>query len=187
MNTTTYRVLSAGFAAAALVALGLAFAFLPDGWNLLPLFLIALVILGLAVQWKALRRAEGNEPARAPATATEDGHSTVAAPDREPIPAWGRRANRVFGPIAAGVIIDLVDFATFGPVGLVLGLPVGGLAGYWMGKALGLSRRGSMWCAIGAGIYCTIPGTEFIPLATIVGACARFQELSETPRSKRTR
>ena len=87
-----------------------------------------------------------------------------------------QRLNRAFGPIAAGVIIDLVDFATFGPIGLVLGLPVGGLAGYWMGQCLGLERKACLWCALAAGIYCTIPFTELIPLATIVGAYARFRE-----------
>lgn len=87
-----------------------------------------------------------------------------------------QRLNRAFGPIVAGIIIDLVDFATFGPIGLVLGLPVGGLAGYWMGRCLGLERKACLWCALAAGIYCTIPFTELIPLATIVGAYARFRE-----------
>jgi len=86
------------------------------------------------------------------------------------------RLNRSFGPIAAGLIIDLFDFSTFGPIGLVLGLPVGGLSGYWTGRALGLDKRASVWCAICAAIYCTIPGTEFIPLATIIGAYVRFRQ-----------
>ena len=103
-----------------------------------------------------------NEPAATPSTA----HTL-------------RRLNRAFGPIAAGVIIDLVDLATFGPIGLVLGLPVGGLAGYWMGTCLGLDRKARLLCALAAGIYCTIPFTELIPLATLVGAYARFRETSQ--------
>jgi len=87
-----------------------------------------------------------------------------------------RRLNRAFGPIVAGLIIDVVDFATFGPIGYLLGLPVGGFAGYWMGRCLGFSRRTSFYCAIAAGIYCTIPGTELIPLATLLGAYVRFRE-----------
>jgi len=87
-----------------------------------------------------------------------------------------KRANRAFGPIFAGMIIDLVDLATFGPIGFILGLPVGGLAGFWMGRCLGLSKLASFYCAIAAGIYCTIPYTEVIPLATLVGAYARFRE-----------
>jgi len=88
----------------------------------------------------------------------------------------GRRLNRAFGPIVAGMLIDFVDLATFGPIGYVLGLPVGGLAGYWMGRCLGLERKASLFCALAAGFYCTIPYTEAIPLATLVGAYARFRE-----------
>lgn len=87
-----------------------------------------------------------------------------------------KRVNRAFGPIMAGVIIDVIDFATFGPIGFILGLPVGGLAGYWMGRCLGLSKIASFYCAIAAGIYCTIPFTELLPLATLVGAYVRFKE-----------
>lgn len=85
-------------------------------------------------------------------------------------------ANRAFGPIAAGIIVDFVDFITFGPIGLILGLPVGGLAGYWMGSCLRLSPRTCWLCAVTAGVYCTVPFTELLPLATLVGAYARYQE-----------
>lgn len=88
----------------------------------------------------------------------------------------GRRLNRAFGPIMAGVIIDAVDLATFGPIGYVLGLPVGGLAGYWLGRCLGLERKASLLCALAAGIYCTIPFTGLLPLGTLVGAYVRFRE-----------
>ena len=99
----------------------------------------------------------------------------------EPVPVkqkskLGRRIHRAFGPIAAGLVIDFVDLATFGPFGLLLGLPLGGLCGYWMGTALGLERKQALWCALAAGIYCMIPLTEFLPLATLVGAFARFHE-----------
>ena len=95
-----------------------------------------------------------------------------------------KRLNRAFGPIAAGMIIDLVDLATFGPIGLVFGLPVGGVAGFWMGRCLGLSKLASFYCAIAAGIYCTIPFTEAIPLATLVGAYARFRESGREQKSQ---
>jgi len=99
----------------------------------------------------------------------------------EPVPVkqkskLGRRINRAFGPIAAGLVIDLVDLATFGPIGLFLGLPLGGLCGYWMGTALGLEKKQALWCALAAGIYCMMPLTEFLPLATLVGALARFHD-----------
>jgi hypothetical protein len=97
-------------------------------------------------------------------------------------PNLGKRLNRAFGPIFAGMIIDLVDLATFGPIGLVLGIPIGGLAGFWMGRCLGLSKLASFYCAIAAGVYCTIPFTEVIPLATLVGAYARFRESGREER-----
>ena len=96
-----------------------------------------------------------------------------AAPET---PGQLQRLNRAFGPVIAGMIIDLVDLATFGPIGLVLGLPVGGAAGFWMGRCLGLSTKASLLCALAAGIYCTIPGTEMLPIATVIGACARYFE-----------
>lgn len=93
-----------------------------------------------------------------------------------PPPSQATRLNRAFGPVVAGLIIDLVDLATFGPFGLYLGLPIGGFAGYWMGRALGFAPKPSLLCALAAGIYCTLPGTEMLPIATVVGACARYYE-----------
>ncbi len=98
----------------------------------------------------------------------------------DPAPAdtvqQAKRLNRAFGPVVAGLIIDLVDLSTFGPIGLVLGLPIGGGCGYWMGRTLGLSQKQSLYCALAAGIYCTIPFSEILPLATLVGAFARYRE-----------
>jgi len=166
-----------GLAGAAVIALCVVFVFLPNGWNVIPLLLIALVLAGLSLHMKAIPRPPCAHPADQTPAAAEGGDSPLSAtadpPEDHTLP---RRVNRAFGPIVAGLIIDLVDLATFGPVGLVLGLPVGGLAGYWMGRALGFDKRASLWCALAAGVYCTIPGTELIPLATIIGGCVRFQE-----------
>jgi len=92
-----------------------------------------------------------------------------------------QRLNYAFGPVIAGLIIDFIDLATFGPVGLFLGPPVGGLAGYWLGRALGLSQRHALYCGLAAGLYCTVPFTEVLPIATIVGACVRFWESGRRP------
>lgn len=86
------------------------------------------------------------------------------------------RFNRIFGPIVAGLIIDLMDLATFGPMGLMLGLPAGLATGYWMGYCLGLAPAARWWCSLAAGIYCMIPFTEFLPLATLAGAYAQYRE-----------
>ena len=86
------------------------------------------------------------------------------------------RLNNAMGPIAAGVIIDMIDIITFGPVGLVLGVPIGAAAGYWLGQSMNLRTNQCLMCALAAGIYCTIPFTELLPLGTLVGAIVRFNE-----------
>jgi hypothetical protein len=92
-----------------------------------------------------------------------------------PAPQPGVRAGR------RGLIIDFVDLATFGPIGRYLGFPIGAFAGYWMGRALGLERKPCLLCALAAGIYCMMPGTELIPIATVVGALARYRESAPKP------
>ena len=91
------------------------------------------------------------------------------------------RYNYAFGPVGAGLIIDAVDFVTFGPVGLALGFPVGAAAGYWLARSLRLETNPSLLCALIAGVYCTIPGTELLPLGTLVGALVRLEDVPETP------
>jgi hypothetical protein len=88
----------------------------------------------------------------------------------------GARVNYALGPLAAGMILDAVDVITFGPAGLFLGIPVGALAGYWLATSLRLSQNTSLLCAAFAAVYCTIPGTEILPLGTLVGALLRFEE-----------
>lgn len=90
------------------------------------------------------------------------------------------RYNYAFGPVGAGIIIDAVDFVTFGPVGLALGFPVGAAAGFWLARSLRLETNPSLLCALIAGVYCTIPGTEFLPLGTLVGALVRLEDMPET-------
>ena len=88
--------------------------------------------------------------------------------------------HRALGPIVAGLVIDLVDLATFGPLGIFVGFILGGAAGWYLGRFYGYSETTRWWLALIAGIYCTIPMTEFIPLATLSGAVARF---FQEPRS----
>ena len=119
------------------------------------------------------------EQADGAVTENEDA-AVPAEPADMPVESVGRRLNRAFGPVVAGLIIDAVDLATFGPIGYVLGLPVGGLAGYWLGRCMGLGRAGSLWCALAAGLYCMLPLTHLLPLATLVGAYVRY--LKSAPR-----
>jgi hypothetical protein len=86
------------------------------------------------------------------------------------------RLHRALGPLAGGIIIDVVDLATFGPIGLVMGALIGGLVGWWVSSIYGFGTRGRALIAILAAIYCTVPFTELFPLATLVAATARFRE-----------
>jgi hypothetical protein len=91
------------------------------------------------------------------------------------------RLHRALGPLAGGMIIDFVDFASFGPIGLVLGPVLGGLAGWWVSSIYGFGPRGRTVVAIVAAVYCSIPFTEVLPLATLVAAVARFFESPQGP------
>lgn len=78
-------------------------------------------------------------------------------------------------PILGGLILDFADLATFGPVGLYTGMIVGCTIGWLISGIYDFSRNGRLIFALLAGIYCTIPYTFFLPLATIISATARFR------------
>lgn len=87
----------------------------------------------------------------------------------------GRAAGEApLHPLWAGVVIDLLDFAMRGPRGMLLGLPLGLCVGYYVGRRMGLDRGRSLGLGALCAIYCALPGTELIPLATLIGAYRAF-------------
>lgn len=102
----------------------------------------------------------------------------VLPPEGEPRGTRRRRAGRrfveAFGPIGAGILIDLADFVTYGPLGLMFGMLVGGTLAYVLSGFFGQPVWKRFLWALAAGIYCTLPRTELIPLATILAAAGRF-------------
>jgi hypothetical protein len=72
------------------------------------------------------------------------------------------------------MILDAADFFTFGPLGRVTGLFIGMPIGWWICSIYGFSTPSRLLCATLAGVYCMTPGTELIPLATMISAAARF-------------
>ena len=84
-------------------------------------------------------------------------------------------------PILGGLILDFADFVTFGPVGLYAGMIVGCTIGWLISGIYGFSRNGRILLSLLAGVYCTIPGTFFLPLATAISALARFREKPAPP------
>ncbi len=85
-----------------------------------------------------------------------------------------KRLHEALGPILGGLILDVADFATLGPIGLYVGWLAGGLAGLWISSIYKFSWKARVLFAIFAAVYCTIPVTGPFPLATIVSAVARF-------------
>ena len=81
----------------------------------------------------------------------------------------------MLGPIAGGMLLDALDLATFGPVGLRAGLVVGALAGWLLAPGLGVSPKRRWLVALGAGAYCMVPFTAFLPLGTLAGALVRLR------------
>ncbi|MCA8955118.1 MAG: hypothetical protein KDC87_03535 [Planctomycetes bacterium] len=91
-----------------------------------------------------------------------------------PSPTLPQRLHFAIGPVVGGLILDTVDLATFGPIGVYFGFLIGSLVGYWLSTLYGFATRGRLlWAAI-AGVYCTIPMTEALPLATSIGALHRL-------------
>jgi hypothetical protein len=84
--------------------------------------------------------------------------------------------GRAIGPVLAGFIIDVLDFATFGSAGLYLGFLLGWPAGWYLARSFGLDRRLSLYVALACGVYCTIPITSPIPFATLIGVWLRARQ-----------
>ena len=84
------------------------------------------------------------------------------------------RLQRAFGPLAGGMILDLVDLSTYGPFG-VGGFFIGSLIGWWICSIYRIKTSTRLFLALLSGIYCLLPLTEFIPLATLLSAFVRFR------------
>lgn len=85
------------------------------------------------------------------------------------------RLHRVLGPLAGGMILDAADLVTIGPVGVFAGMIVGCTVGWWVSSIYQESKKSRLiWSAL-AGVYCTIPFTAIVPLATIISAIGQFR------------
>jgi hypothetical protein len=89
----------------------------------------------------------------------------------------GHRLYNALFPVIGGLVLDFTDFVTFGPIGIYFGLLTGGLIGWLISSIYGFSTKKRLLWALLSGIYCTIPVTEFVPVATILSAVARFDKI----------
>ena len=83
-----------------------------------------------------------------------------------------RRAERAFGPVLAGVLLDCVDFATIGPPAFIVGCAVG----IWIFSIYRVPWKHRLIGGLLCGAYCMMPFTRFIPFATMAGAWIRYRE-----------
>ena len=90
------------------------------------------------------------------------------------------RIHRAVGPVAGGLILDSADLVTFGPMGFCLGPIIGALVGWWISSIYRFKHFSRIVWAVLAAIYCSLPATEFFPVATMIAVIARFGEKTET-------
>ena len=98
------------------------------------------------------------------------------------------RVYYAIGPIGAGAVLDILDVATYGPVGLLIGGLVGGLAGWVLADCEGLGPKTRNICVAAAAVYMTIPLTEPIPVGTTLGVLSRLfrQPRTDSPARSAT-
>lgn len=87
-------------------------------------------------------------------------------------------------PLLAGMAIDFVDLVTVGGIGARFGFPIGLVCGWFLGGRLGLTSKARLWLAAGCGVYCLLPGTQVLPLGTLLGFLARFSGVLSPSASK---
>ena len=71
--------------------------------------------------------------------------------------------------IGSGLLLDLADLVTFGPIGLWAGAALGLLLGWSLAPQLGFASRRWLPAAL-SGLYFTTPGTALLPLAGLLAA-----------------
>jgi len=98
-----------------------------------------------------------------------DSRRVRSSPDR---PATNV-TQQIIRPLFAALAIDLLDLATFGPVGLYTGLVLGAIVGFWLAPLLGFPAHRRWLSALVVGVYCTLPLTGLIPLATLASVVSR--------------
>ena len=86
------------------------------------------------------------------------------------------RFLRAFGPLGGGLLLDFADLSTFGVIGFYVGPLIGGLLGWWLATVYRFGMMGQCALTIVAAVYCTLPGTSMLPIATVVFALIKFAE-----------
>lgn len=95
----------------------------------------------------------------------------------EPTLGLWARFLKALGPALPSIILDLIDATAptrnFGPFA---SFPLGLLVGLWLSSYYRFSWGWKALIAVSSGLYTLTPGTEAIPLATILTCLGRFVE-----------
>jgi len=87
-----------------------------------------------------------------------------------------QRLYKALGPITGGLLLDFVDLTTFGPLGIFFGGVLGAMVAWWITSTYNITGTAKLFLITIAAMYCTIPLTELVPMATIFFAICRFFE-----------
>jgi hypothetical protein len=79
-----------------------------------------------------------------------------------------REAGGGWTPILTALAIDLADLAMIGPTGIVAGFFVGFALTSMLTFATGVPLRRALVLSLLAGVYCMLPVTDLVPLATML-------------------
>jgi hypothetical protein len=79
-----------------------------------------------------------------------------------------RESGSGWTPILTALAIDLADLAMIGPTGIVAGFFVGFALTSMLTFATGVPLRRALVLSLLAGIYCMLPITDLVPLATML-------------------
>jgi hypothetical protein len=79
-----------------------------------------------------------------------------------------REMGSGWAPILTALAIDLADFAMIGPTGIVAGFGVGFALTFMLTLATNVPLRRAAVLSVLAGVYCMLPITDVVPLATML-------------------
>lgn len=109
---------------------------------------------------------------------TDSLNSTDPAPQKAVIQcSFWSRLQRALGPAFPGLILDLADLCSLtNRVGPFVSFPIGLVIGIWLSSYYPFSFGWRCMIAVASGLYTLTPGTEYIPLATMLTCLGRFVE-----------
>lgn len=112
------------------------------------------------------------------AMSTDSLNTTDPAPqDAASKSSFWNRLQRALGPALPGLLLDLADLCSLTiRVGPFASFPIGLVIGIWLSSYYPFGFGWRCVIAVSAGLYALTPGTEYIPLATMLTCLGRFVE-----------